>query len=72
MEKQEIIIKADMGELGTISGVIQEKGDFQSIEQEGEYLIIIASIPMEEFDNIKERLNESLLNDFSIDLKKKI
>ena len=72
MEKQDVIIKADMGELGTISSIIQEKGDFQSIEQEGEYLIIIASIPMEEFDNIKERLNESLLNDFSMDLKKKI
>ena len=72
MEKQEIIIKADMGELGTISGVIQEKGDFQSIEQEGECLVIIASIPVGEFDNIKKRLNEALINDFSIDLKKKI
>ncbi|MBI2672558.1 hypothetical protein HYX16_06510 [Candidatus Woesearchaeota archaeon] len=72
MEKQDVIIKADMGELGTISSIIQEKGDFQSIEQEGECLIIIARIPMDEFDSIKEKLNEALLNDFSIDLKKKI
>ena len=71
MEKQDIIIKADMDELGSISRVIQKKGDFQSIEQEGECLVIIARIPLNEFDNIKEDLKKALINDFSIELLNK-
>ena len=68
MEKKEISIKIDMNDLGVISGIIQDKGDFQSIEQEGESLIIMAEVPADELENITKKLKEALNDTFSLEI----
>ena len=72
MDTTEIIIKAEMEDMGNISSVIQsKKGDFMSIDQEGDFLIIIAKIPAFELDNVKLGLEELLGKNFSMEIYKK-
>ena len=72
MDKKEIIIKADMDDMGHISSVIQSrKGDFLSIDQEGINLVVIARIPNSEYDFVKEDLEKLLGKNFKIDVYKK-
>ena len=72
MDKKEIIIKADMDDMGHISSVIQSrKGDFLSIDQEGINLVVIARIPNNEYDFVKEDLEKLLGKNFKIDVYKK-
>ncbi len=72
MDTCEIKIKADMDDMGNISSVIQgKKGDFLSIDQEGDYLIVIARIPSNEYDSVKDNLSKVLSRDFKIEVYKK-
>ena len=72
MDSTEIVIKAQMEDMGHISSVIQgKKGDFLSIDQEGDFLVVIAKIPSKEFDNIKENLKNLLGNSFTMEFYKK-
>ena len=72
MSTNEILIKAEMEDMGNISSVIQsKKGDFLSIDQEGDYLVVIARIPSHEYDSVKDDLKKLLDKDFKIEILKK-
>ena len=72
METKEIIIKAEMEDMGNISSVIQsKKGDFMSIDQEGNFLVVIAKIPSFELNSVRICLEELLGKDkFSMEVYK--
>ncbi len=72
METIEIVIKAQMEDMGNISTVIQgKKGDFMSIDQEGDFLVVIAKIPSLELENIRSGLENLLGKNFSMEIYKK-
>ena len=72
MTTEEIIMKAPMDAMGEISRVIQSrKGDFLSIDQEGDNLIVIAKVPISETNNVNKELKEILGNSFSLKKYKK-
>lgn len=72
MDTFEIKIKADMDDMGIISSVIQsKKGDFLSIDQEGDYLVVIARIPYNEFNSVKDELKKLSDKDFKIEIFKR-
>lgn len=72
METKEIIIKAQMEDMGNISSVIQsKKGDFMSIDQEGDFLVVIAKIPSSELNNVRAGLENLLGKNFSMEIYKR-
>ena len=72
MDTQEIVVKAEMEDMGSISKVIQDhKGDFLSIDQEGNFLIVISRIFSKDFENVRNGLKSLLGDNFKLDLYKK-
>ena len=70
MDTKEIVIKAQMEDMGNISSVIQsKKGDFMSIDQEGDFLVVVARIPALELDNVRKGLEELLGKNFTLKIK---
>jgi translation elongation factor EF-G len=67
----EITITAPMESMGEISRIIQSrKGDFLSIDQKNNSLVVIARVKVNEKQSITEDLEEALGNSFSIETLK--